>query len=106
MEDLKVKIEHAVAVITKVTTLFYQNRSQEAYLSIDEMLLGLQQVADLIFAYKEHLQKYDEQKFVGILSEALQALESKDTSLFSDLLQYEIVEILENIKGDAIKIKM
>ena len=38
---------------------------------------------------------FDEEKFKGVLLEAMEAMEQKDMILFADILQYELSEQLQ-----------
>lgn len=100
MKELQESLEIAIKRIDDNTNLFYQNKMDVAYKELDETLRIIETTIDNILKYNGNIGiKEDiESKIVEILYEAMKALEVRDELLLSDILQYELKEILTKIK--------
>lgn len=88
------KIEALVEQLQTITELFYQNKKQEGYQSMDGFL---QNLINLTEALKNDslIKKEDINKINSILKSALEALGQGDCVLLADILQYELQEELK-----------
>ncbi len=100
MENIKQQIEQNIAEIDAVVELFYQQKTQEAYGQLDQILGKLMETIEGIMA--SQLEQAEEQIDISALTEALKealsAVEEKDAILMADVLKYEVIEKLEEIK--------
>lgn len=96
MEHLKDHIQDTVEQINKVTELLYQKNNNEAFGRFNDVLTMLATLTDEIFSSDEVAQEI-KSSFLEYLKEAMNAMENKDFILLSDILQYDIIEHLENI---------
>ena len=96
MGDLKYLLEESILLMRQTTELFYQQKTDEGYQQLDSTLAVLTETMGRIFKYKEegHDILIDEHQLVQVLTEAMKAMEEKDTVLLSDILQYELEELL------------
>jgi hypothetical protein len=94
---LKKDIVEVIEKIEQTTGFFYQQKYQEGYQLLDNTLNSLSVLMDQISVYSSENNeiKIEEQRLNSILSEAMKALEQSDTILLSDILKYELEEILE-----------
>jgi|SRR5690606_22841012 hypothetical protein len=100
MEYYKDEITQVLNKIDTTTELFYQNRQQEGFEALFEIINLLSVIIDKIGKDQAdgHAIPLQTEKLNGILLEALGALEQKDTVLLSDILKYELVEALEECR--------
>lgn len=99
MEELKKEITGTVQQINAVVELFYQQKNQEAYAELENMLTTLMHTIDNIFAYKGQHEEFvfDEKGLAEVLQTTLSAMEDKDSILMADILKYDVIEKLEAI---------
>jgi KaiC/GvpD/RAD55 family RecA-like ATPase len=99
MASLKEQLQVNMTEIDHVVEMFYQQKSQEAYLQLDVVLGNFSSVIDNLFSYQqEHPElELDIESLVEALKEALSALEEKDAILVADVLKYELLEKMEGI---------
>ena len=100
MDTLQKSLDIAIERIDENTKLFYQNKTQIGYKELDETLRLIGIFIDEYLKYQEDLgvDKTDETKLIEILSNAMNALEQQDGLLLSDILQYELMEMLIEIR--------
>lgn len=103
MSIIKSKIDDAIQFIDLNTDLFYQNKIDEGYKKLDNTLVKISDAIEEVIKYQENSgQDIQGEKIVGILTEAMDALEKKDTLLLADILQYELKELLEEVKSELL----
>lgn len=97
--ELKTKITEIMQQIDSVTELFYQQKEQEGYSALNELLPNLVAGVDAIYQYKQQHDEipFDEQELQTALVDAMNALEEKDTVLLADVLKYDIYEKYEAV---------
>jgi len=97
MVHMKNSIQEAMKVIEETTTLFYQQKNKEGFLRLDSTLNSLMQAVNEIVNYQvdKKVQIIDEQILNVVLTEAMKAIEQKDTILLSDLLIFEVKDMFE-----------
>ena len=95
MSILKEIIDDAIKAIDINTDLFYQNKIDEGYKQLDNTLIRISNAVEEIIRYQQESGHYVQgEKIVGILTEAMQALESKDALLLADILNYDLRKYL------------
>jgi hypothetical protein len=94
MDNLRKKIEIALSDIDLVTDYLYKQEVSLGYQKLNSFISIITEVINLVFAYKSQQNdfKFDENKLIGNLTEAMNAMENKDTILLADILEYEIKE--------------
>jgi KaiC/GvpD/RAD55 family RecA-like ATPase len=99
MASLKEQIVNNMAEIDDVVEMFYQQKTQEAYLRLDVVLGDFAAIINPLFTYQqEHSeQEIDVGGLTEALKEALSAIEERDAILVADVLKYELLEKLERI---------
>lgn len=96
MSELRNEIEELIKSIDQTITQFYQQHTQEGYSKLNDTLTKLMKVLGAVENYKiEHnCENIDINSMNQVLNQALNALEEKDTILFSDILQFEFKSML------------
>ncbi len=96
MEDIKQIIRDAIGLIDETTTYFNQNKVNDGYKRLDKTLVQLDKAMSAVSLYRQEggLIDIDEDRIVKNLTEAMKALENKDMLLLSDILEYEIKDML------------
>lgn len=96
MDAIKKSVNEALECIEQTTTLFYQQKNKEGYLSLNLTLNTLINTINLILSPElENNEIYiDEQKLNTILANAMKAIELNDTILLSDILIFELKIVL------------
>ena len=96
MYNLSGLLKDAMRSIEETTVCFYQNKISEGYQRLDDTLVRLSNLMNEIALYREQGNEIEinEREIVTRLTEAMNALEQKDTLLLSDILEYEIKDIL------------
>lgn len=97
MEQIKQQIQQNISEINGVVELFYQQKTQEAYGQLDQVLGKLMATIEAAVTYQqEHTEvEIDINGLTEALKEALSAMEEKDAILMADVLKYEVIEKLE-----------
>ncbi len=97
---MKTTIELTRQKISEATEAFYQGKSKEGYEKVSEIavyLLNLnQKVVDAL--ENRSLVDYNQNRFMEILNEMLNAMTAKDSVLLSDILHYDMLEELEHLE--------
>ena len=99
MENIRQKIEQTISEVDMVVELFYQQKTQEAYIQLDPVLGNMMSAIEALMAYQqEHGElEIDVNSLTEALQEALSAMEEKDAILMADVLKYEVIEKMEAI---------
>lgn len=105
MKVLQESIDAVIKRIDENTNLFYQNKKNNGYEELNETLRLISDVIEEILSYEQRIfgKKVSEQKLVGILSDALNALEKRDELLLSDVLQYDLKELFVQYQESLIQ---
>lgn len=98
MENLIELIETSISKIEEATDLFYQHKDHEGYLRLDEIIGQLMKLADGLKDIVNEKPDINVQEFLEILTEAMNALQERDTVLLSDILQYDLTDQLHSIR--------
>lgn len=101
MNQIKKNIQDVVNTIRSTTELLYQQKTVEAYATMDVTLNAVGQVVDSLHKYKQMQEgfEFDEERVVLSLTEALEALEMQDTILLADILEYDFIEYLQEVEN-------
>lgn len=103
MSIIKSKIDDAIQIIEINTDLFYQNKIDEGYKYLDNTLVKISEAIEEVIKYQDSSgQDIQGERIVGILTEAMKALEMKDALLLADILQYELKEILDEVRNELL----
>lgn len=98
--NMKDQIRKVLGGIDGVVGLFYQQQEKEGYKEMQGLIEDVANLMDglYIYAKEEEYFNYDQVRLVEALTEAMNALEDKDTILLADILQYELSEQLKLIE--------
>lgn len=101
MNELKERINILIESMTEVTELFYQQKNKEGYTKFSMTIELIASIVENIFLYKKDNPdiEINENEITESLRNAMQAMEEKDTVLLADILQYELIEKLNEIKS-------
>ncbi|NLO09340.1 MAG: hypothetical protein GX129_05660 [Clostridiales bacterium] len=102
---IKKNLKEAIEAISKVTNLFYQNKTEEGYKELENTLIVLNNTTSAISDQAQNGDEtiVDQVKLNEILMQAMKALEIGDTILFSDIFEYELKELFtEAINADIL----
>jgi len=85
--------------IDRMTELLYQENVTEGYSILSSVIAQMDQLINHIAAYQAKTGQtiIDEQKLLGSVGEALQAMEEKDIVLLADIFNYDIKEQIEQL---------
>ena len=100
MENIGDKIKEVINGIDKTTDLFYQNKINDGYIQLENMLFTINETVNAISNYKKNIDNnccFDENKLNTILTEAMNALEVRDSLLLADILQYDLKEMFVEV---------
>jgi len=91
---LEVVINQVKDEIEKVTEALYQQKERAAYNLLNMALPTIAKAVEEIFAWQteQGREESEKQEIVQVLTQAMQAMEQKDTVLLADILQYELLE--------------
>lgn len=99
MENLNKQIEETLNIIEQTTTFFYQQRNQEGYQLMNNMLNTMMQTINTLYTLKakDNQINIDEETINMILGKAMKAIEQGDLILLSDILVFEFSNILKTV---------
>lgn len=100
MEDVKQVIENLILQINEVTNKFYQQSDKKRFDQFQDILDNLLKLTDGLEELKQSTGKaYIEQNhYIEVLTNAMNALECQDETLLADILQYDLLEILIDLE--------
>ena len=80
--------------------MFYQQNNKEAFELFGKLLNEISTLSVQIFELKNSnpAVEFDENKYLSILTDAMNALESRDEVLLADIINYDLLEILETVE--------
>ena len=99
MNDIKKNIENTINKLQEAIELFYQQNDGEAFKKFEISIANIDVLIKNIGKYEieKDISILDKDKIVNILTEALEALETKDNVLMADILQYDFIEYLNEV---------
>lgn len=107
-QSLNEYLERALPVMENLSDQFYQGESEQVWIDFADLTDGLQWIINAVqtlsqFVGDEVKTYYSSvsEKIESVLQELLEALEVKDTVTIADMIQYEIVETLAELKQNV-----
>lgn len=97
--DINEMINQVTTGISQVTESFYQGKDNEGYLKLNGVISDLMSLIEKMIEYKGSEESQGEEQLMQTVTEAMNALEQKDTILLSDILQYDLADQLQSIAG-------
>lgn len=100
--ELKQALQLSLEKIEEVTDLLYQQKEHDAYVLLNDTLLVISDTMQLLFTWytENSVDSSSQQEMVQILTQAMEAMESKDTVMLADTLKYELGERFESILNE------
>lgn len=89
-------IDEIIEMIDNVSDMFYKQRESQGYDMLNQLIGKLVNLTQSLGDRAENKEYND--KLIQCLSQALAALEEKDSVLLSDILSYDLVDLLKEIK--------
>jgi len=106
MSQIKAAIIDTISSIEQTTTYFYQQKNQEGFSLLNDLMNKLIQATNIILTYKsDQMAAIREVEWNTLLVNAMKAMEEKDTILLSDILIYDIKGFLEEIIKEIDNVK-
>lgn len=88
------RLEEVIGILTKISDFLYQENIKPAYLHLIRIIPSFEQVVAEIPEEEERTALAEK------LGEALTAMEEEDYTLLADMLQYDIIEQLNQYRGE------
>lgn len=91
----------AIDSIEETCTIFYQQKNEEGYQLLDRTIKLLTSIIDELYMLKSKGINIgiNENELMMRLSDAMDALQAKDTILLSDIMKFEVLELIKIVKG-------
>lgn len=96
VERIKKRLRNLALDLNGIADMLYQQKYQQAYEKIDGVLIELSDVLDTIYGSSEQANIHVE-NLMKILTNAIHAMEKKDSVLVADILKYDVIEELQKI---------
>lgn len=90
-------INNIIALIDKTTNLFYQNRVNEGYNELEQLINCI--ITSIDDINREYAINPNENDILSILKTAMCAMEQRDTLLLADILEYDLKEKYLELKN-------
>lgn len=98
MEELQRALSTTIEAIDSMSELFYTQKDTEGYAKLEETIGYISKTMELLLGSVGEIEvPKDYIEIINHLNDALSAVESKDTILLADILQYEIKERFQAI---------
>ena len=97
MDNIREYIDNTIDIISDMSELFYQQKTNEALNSMNILLDNIMNIGAYIDNNAD-MSLEDKNKIVVILSETLNSMEMKDYILLADILKYDMSEVLREYK--------
>lgn len=100
MNNIDRIIMNTIDSIEETCVSFYQQRNDEGYLLLDNTIKLLMKVIDELYILKSKGIDVgiNENELMTKLSEAMNALQIKDTILLSDIMQFEVLDLIKIVQ--------
>lgn len=101
MKELVKEIDNVINELQQIVDLLYKQDKDNAYLKLNTGLISLSNLIDSIYRFNINNENYtfDVNKLTLALTEGLNAMELFDLTLLADILNYEIIELLNEAKN-------
>ena len=102
MSRQKEIIESTIEDIKDTVDLFYQQKDAEALKKFEIVIGGMMNSMDALVEYRNENEsfEFDEQRISNTLTEAMNALQDGDLVLLADILQYDFLEYMQELKDN------
>lgn len=102
MSRQKEIIESTIEDIKDTVDLFYQQKDAEALKKFEIVIGGMMNSMDALVEYRNDNEsfEFDEQRISNTLTEAMNALQDGDLVLLADILQYDFLEYMQELKDN------
>ena len=102
MSRQKEIIESTIEDIKDTVDLFYQQKDAEALKKFEIVIGGMMNSMDALVEYRNDNEsfEFDEQRISNTLTEAMNALQDGDFVLLADILQYDFLEYMQELKDN------
>ena len=90
-------IDKTCEAIRRTSELFYQQNVNDGLTMMPIVLDAIASVSNSIMQ-SENISEEDGKKLSNVLNEALGAMQEKDYVMLADILQYDIIELLEEYR--------
>ena len=102
MSRQKEIIESTLEDIKDTVDLFYQQKDAEALKKFEIVIGGMMNSMDALVEYRNDNEsfEFDEQRISNTLTEAMNALQDGDLVLLADILQYDFLEYMQELKDN------
>ncbi|WP_455714571.1 hypothetical protein [Anaerosporobacter sp.] len=98
--NIKNNLINCISCTEQMNIYFYQQNRDAGYQVLNDVLGSLMNVMEeLTYLRNTNEIEIDINIINKMLESALQALESQDTVLFADIMQFEIVDLLKDINS-------
>lgn len=99
MDYMKNLLNISVKLANETTELMYQQKNELGLSKLNELIDILSQIINYLIQEKAKgtIIVIDESELLNIITNALKALEVKDMILLSDILKYDLINILAQI---------
>ena len=98
MSDIITMIDRTKDSTGVITELLYQQKTSEALESINSMLNDITELS-VALSSMEVIAEDDKKRLVMVLGDALAAMEKKDYVLLADILQYDMIDLLDEYRS-------
>ena len=98
MSDIITMIDRTKDSTGVITELLYQQKTSEALESINSMLNDITELS-VTLSSMEVISEDDKKRLVMVLGDALAAMEKKDYVLLADILQYDMIDLLDEYRS-------
>ncbi len=98
MERLRETLPEILKNIEQITESFYQQKNNEGYQKLIEVIDSLSQVSAYLAGLEQTTEIVEKNKaLLDSLNEATEALINKDSILLADIFKYDVAEILKEL---------
>lgn len=101
MKEIIMEIDNVINELHQIVDLLYKQDKDNAYIKLNTGLISLSNLIDNIYRFNINNENYsfDVNKLTLALGEGLNAMELFDLTLLADILNYEIIELLNEAKN-------